>query len=103
MIAEIVSLSGYEAQVSMLLSEEERMAMEFYIACTPEDHPIMPGSGGSARRAGHDGVRAKAVAFVPCISFWRDQAESIWLGCMPSRKSRHFPLLIRKPSPNWRH
>ncbi len=22
------------------------MAMEFYIACAPEDHPIMPGSGG---------------------------------------------------------
>ena len=34
-IAEIVSLSGYESQVSALLAEEERMAMEFYIACAP--------------------------------------------------------------------
>jgi hypothetical protein len=45
-IAEIVSLSGYESQVSALLDEEERMAMEFYIACTPEDHPVIPGAGG---------------------------------------------------------
>ena len=46
MIAEIVSLSGYESQVSALLNEEERMAMEFHIACAPEDHPVMPGTGG---------------------------------------------------------
>ena len=46
MIAEIVSLSAYESQVSDLLNEDERMAMEFYIACAPEDHPVIPGSGG---------------------------------------------------------
>ena len=46
MIADIVSLSGYESQVSALLDEEERMAMEFYVACAPEDHPVMPGAGG---------------------------------------------------------
>jgi hypothetical protein len=45
-IAEIVSLSGYESQVSALLDEEERMAMEYYIACAPEDHPVIPGAGG---------------------------------------------------------
>jgi len=45
-IAEIVGLSGYESQVSALLDEEERMAMEFYIACAPEDHPVIPGAGG---------------------------------------------------------
>ena len=46
MIAEIVSLSGYESQASALLNEDERMAMEFYIACAPEDHPVIPGAGG---------------------------------------------------------
>ena len=46
MIAEIVSLSAYESQVSTLLNEDERMAMEFYIACAPEDHPVIPGGGG---------------------------------------------------------
>ena len=46
MIAEVVSLSGYESQVSALLNEEERMAMEFFIACAPEDHPVIPGAGG---------------------------------------------------------
>ena len=45
-IAEIVSLSGYESQVSALLDEEERMAMEFFIACAPDDHPVIPGAGG---------------------------------------------------------
>jgi mRNA-degrading endonuclease RelE of RelBE toxin-antitoxin system len=45
-IAEIVSLSAYESQVSALLDEEERMAMEFFIACAPEDHPVIPGAGG---------------------------------------------------------
>ncbi len=45
-IAEIVSLSAYESRVSALLSEEERVAMEFYIACAPENHPVIPGAGG---------------------------------------------------------
>jgi len=45
-IAEIVSLSGYESGVSALLSAEERMAMEFFIACAPEAHPVIPGAGG---------------------------------------------------------
>jgi hypothetical protein len=56
-IAEIVSLSGYEAQASQLLREDERMAMEFYIAIAPEDDPVICGSGGFrkalwARRGG---------------------------------------------------
>jgi hypothetical protein len=42
-IAEIVSLARYESQVSALLNEDERVAMEFYIACTPGDHPVIPG------------------------------------------------------------
>ncbi|MBI1786720.1 MAG: hypothetical protein HYR60_04090 [Acidobacteria bacterium] len=59
-IAEIVSLSGYESQVSALLNEEERMAMEFFIACAPEDHPVIPGAGGFrkarwSRRKGKSG------------------------------------------------
>jgi hypothetical protein len=46
MIAEIVSLSGYESRVLAFMNEEERIAMEFFIACAPEDHPVIPGSGG---------------------------------------------------------
>jgi hypothetical protein len=45
-IAEVVSLSAYESQVSALLTEDERMAMEFFIACAPENHPVIPGAGG---------------------------------------------------------
>jgi hypothetical protein len=45
-IAEVVSLAGYESQVTALLDEDERMALEFYIACAPDDHPVIPGAGG---------------------------------------------------------
>jgi hypothetical protein len=45
-IADIVSLPAYESQVSTLINEDERMAMEFYIACAPENHPVIPGAGG---------------------------------------------------------
>ena len=46
MIAEIVSLSAYDAQVSKLMDEDERLALEFFIACSPEDHPVIAGTGG---------------------------------------------------------
>lgn len=46
MIAEIVSLSGYESRVLTFMNEEERMAMEFFIACAPENHPVIPGTSG---------------------------------------------------------
>jgi mRNA-degrading endonuclease RelE of RelBE toxin-antitoxin system len=45
-IAEIVGLPAYESQVSAFLSEEEQIAMEFFIACAPENHPMIPGTGG---------------------------------------------------------
>jgi hypothetical protein len=45
---------GYESQASALPSEDERVAMEFHIACAPEEHPVIPGTGGfrKARGAG---------------------------------------------------
>jgi hypothetical protein len=46
MIADILALSAYESQVSALMAEDERADMEFSIACAPEDHPMIPGSGG---------------------------------------------------------
>jgi RelE toxin of RelE / RelB toxin-antitoxin system len=45
-IVEVVGLAAYESQVSAILDEQERMVMEFFIACAPEDHPVIPGSGG---------------------------------------------------------
>jgi hypothetical protein len=45
-IAEIVSLPAYETQAAALLEDEERMAMEYFIASAPENHPVIPGSGG---------------------------------------------------------
>jgi hypothetical protein len=62
-IAEIVSLSGYEAQVSALLDDDERMAMEFFIACMPEDHPVIPGSGGFRKACWARRGRGKSGGF----------------------------------------
>jgi hypothetical protein len=45
-IAEIVSLPSYEARVSTLMTDDERIAMEFFIACAPEGHPLIPDTGG---------------------------------------------------------
>jgi hypothetical protein len=45
-IAEVISLSEYEAQVEKLLTEDERVAMEFFIAAAPEAHPLIAGTGG---------------------------------------------------------
>jgi putative transcriptional regulator len=63
-IAEVVSLSGYEAQVSAVLNEDERIAMEFYIACAPEDHPVIPGAGGFRKTRGTDQESGKGRTLV---------------------------------------
>ena len=41
-----MSLSRYESQVACLLDGDQRSAMEFFVASSPEDHPVIPGSGG---------------------------------------------------------
>jgi hypothetical protein len=61
-IAEVVSLSGYESQVAALLDEEERMVMEFFIACAPEDHPVRVPEA-FAKPAGPSEGRERAAAF----------------------------------------
>jgi len=58
-----VSLSGYESEVSALLNEEERMAMEFYIACAPEDHPVIQGTGGFRKARWARGGKGKSGGF----------------------------------------
>jgi mRNA-degrading endonuclease RelE of RelBE toxin-antitoxin system len=45
-IAEIVGLPEYESRAPTLLTDEDRMAMEYFIASGPEDHPIISGTGG---------------------------------------------------------
>lgn len=60
MIAEVVALKEYEAQVAPLLDEDERTAMEFFIACNPEAHPVVSGTGGfgKARWSRHRGGKS---------------------------------------------
>jgi hypothetical protein len=87
-IAEIVSLSGYESQVSALLNEDQRMEMEFYIACAPEDHPVIPGTRGF--RKARWARRSKAAAFVWFTSFWPSPDGFTCLRFTPNRDWRPF-------------
>ncbi len=89
-------MSGYESQVSALLSEEERMAMEFYIACAPEDHPITPGSGGFRKARWARQGQGKSGGFRVVYFFLAGPGRIYMLRCIPSRKNRRFRLLIRK-------
>lgn len=63
MIAEIVSLSRYESQVEKLMDEEERSTMEFFIANAPEDHPVIPGTGGFRKARQHRRGQSKSGGF----------------------------------------
>ncbi len=45
-IADVVSLAKYERQVSVLMGEAERMQLEFFIATTADDHPVIAETGG---------------------------------------------------------
>jgi hypothetical protein len=79
-IAEIVSLTGYESQVKALLNEEERMAMEFYIACAPEDHPVMPGAGGFRQARWARRGKGKSGGF-RVIYFFLAEPGRIYMAC----------------------
>jgi hypothetical protein len=80
-IAEIVSLPGYESDVSALLSQDERIAMEFYIACAPEDHPIIPGSGGFRKARWARRGKGKSGGF-RVIYFFLARPEQIYMAAM---------------------
>jgi hypothetical protein len=62
-IAEIVGLPAYESQASAFLSDEEQIAMEFFIACAPESHPVIPGTGGFRKARWARGEEERAADF----------------------------------------
>lgn len=70
-----MSLSGYESRVSALLNEEERMAMEFFIACGPEDHPVIPGAGGFRKARWARRGKGKSGGFRVIYYFLTDQGQ----------------------------
>jgi len=86
-IAEIVSLSEYESQVSALLNEEERMAMEFFIACAPEGHPIIPGTGGFRKARWARSGRGKSGGF-RVIYFFLYEKERIYMAAIYAKSRK---------------
>jgi hypothetical protein len=82
-----VSLSGYEAQVSALLQEEERMAMEFYIACAPEAHPVIPGSGGFRKARWARRGKGKSGGF-RVVYFFMTKPGRIYMAAIYAKSQR---------------
>jgi hypothetical protein len=80
-LADIVSLSAYESQVSELLDEEERVAMEFFIASGPEDHPIVAGTGGFRKARWARPGRGKSGG-VRVIYFFMPQPGQIFMAAI---------------------
>jgi mRNA-degrading endonuclease RelE of RelBE toxin-antitoxin system len=80
-IAEVVSLPGYESQVSALLSEQERMRLEFFIACAPEDHPIIPGTGGFRKARFARPQEGKSGGY-RVIYFFRSEQGTVYMAAI---------------------
>lgn len=87
-----MSLSDYESQVVALLSEDERMAMEFYIASAPENHPIIPGTGGFRKARWARRGRGKSGGF-RVVYFFLTPPGRIYLATMYA-KSRKDTLSV---------
>jgi hypothetical protein len=45
-VVESNAFNGIYTSMPYSKRRDRRIAMEFYIACAPEDHPVIPGSGG---------------------------------------------------------
>jgi hypothetical protein len=86
-IAEIVSLSGYESQVSALMDEEERAAMEFFLACAPEDHPVIAGAGGFRKARWARRGRGKSGGF-RVIYFFVAQPDRVYLASIYAKSRK---------------
>ena len=87
MIAEIVSLLGYESQVSALLNEDERMAIEFYVACAPEGHPVISGAGGFRKARWARRGRGKSGGF-RAIYFFLAEPGRIYMAAIYAKSRK---------------
>jgi hypothetical protein len=86
-IAEIASLPAYESQVSAILEEQERIAMGFFIACTPEDHPVIPGSGGFRKARWARQGQGKSGGF-RVIYFFRAQPGRVYMAAIYAKSRK---------------
>jgi hypothetical protein len=86
-IAEIVSLSAYESQVSALMDEEERAAMEFFIARGAEDHPIIAGTGGFRKARWARRGRGKSGGF-RVIYFFAGERSRIYMASIYAKSRK---------------
>jgi len=74
----IVSLPEYSKQLSRLLTEEEKMAMEDHIALFPEAHPVVVGTGGVRKARWRRAGRGKSGG-VRTIYYFQPNRNSVYM------------------------
>src|SRR6266566_5162907 len=79
------------------------MAMEFFIACAPEDHPVIPGAGGFRKARWARSGKGKSGGFRVVYFFLAERGGSTWLPFTPNRERRPFRGPIGTCSQNSRH
>jgi len=57
------------------------MAMEFYIACAPEDHPVIPGAGGFRKARWARRGKGKSGGF-RVVYFFLAKPEQIYMAAV---------------------
>ena len=64
------------------------MAMEFYIACAPEDHPVIPGTGGFRKARWVRGDKGKSGGF-RVIYFLLAEPGRIYMAAIYAKSRKH--------------
>jgi hypothetical protein len=73
--------------VAALMSEDERMALEFFIACAPEDHPVIPGAGGFRKARWARRGKGKSGGF-RAVYYFVNAAGRIYMAAIYSKSRK---------------
>lgn len=68
------------------------MAMEFYIACAPEDHPVVPGSGGFRKARWARRGKGKSGGFWVIYFFLTAPGQIFMAGIYPKSRKENLSV-----------
>jgi len=72
--------------------------MEFHIACSPEDHPVIPGAGGFRKARWARRGKGKSGGYRVIYFLRPDQAGFIWLRFIPRPEGKPFRRPMKRYS-----
>jgi hypothetical protein len=76
--ATLIATKQFDARIGKLLSEDERGQLEFALACAPEGHPTIPGTGGVRKMRWHRAGMGKRGG-IRVIYYYITRAGSVGL------------------------